>query len=140
MSKIVWNAEAGRLLDSNANRIAQAVKEYNEDLELAWIPPEVRGVETPPYAIIHRPKVGEEYVVFTIQENEMDSRVLARLYYNDRARQGDNGPLSKLESTEAAQQTLMRKQQKEEMMEAHEVAYSILKSKKNYYKHNGVVY
>ena len=132
----VWNAEAGRMLSSRANRVAQAINEYNEDLHLAWIPPEHREVGDIPYAVIHRPKVGAEYVAFFVQESELES-AFARVLMNDRSK-GD--PLSAVEAAERTAAVIMGKKRREEMEEAHDIAYHIMKSKKHAYKHNGKTY
>jgi len=132
----VWNAEAGRMLSSRANRVAQAINEYNEDLHLAWIPPEHREVGDIPYAVIHRPKVGAEYVAFLVTEDELES-ALARVIMNDTSR---TNPMAAVEAAEIAATTIMAKKRREEMLEAHEIAYSILRSKKHAYKHGGKVY
>jgi len=132
----VWNAEAGRLLSSRANRVAQAINEYNEDLHLAWIPPEHREVGDIPYAVIHRPKVGKEYVAFLVEESELES-ALARVYMNDRAR---GNPMAAVEAAEAAATRIMAMKRREEMLEAHDMAATILRSRKHAFKHGGKVY
>lgn len=124
------------MLSSRANRVAQAINEYNPDLHLAWIPPEHREVGDIPYAVIHRPKIGQEYVAFLVQESELES-ALGRVIMNDTSR---TNPLTAVEASEIAARTIMQKKREEEMAEAHDIAYAILKSKKHAYKHGGKVY
>jgi hypothetical protein len=139
MSSIVYNADAGRFIDSNQNRIAQLIQEYNPQLSLGWIPPEHRKESNlPEFAVLCTPEPGREpYVVFYVKESEMDSRVLARIYLSDR-KNGD--PVARMESTEAAVKALKEREFQDEMAEAHDMAYHILKSRKNWYKHNGKTY
>lgn len=126
-----------KAVNTEHERIARIIRDYNPELRLVWIPADKREVGDIPYAVVHRPANGEEYVVFYVEEHEMNETVLTRIFFNDRSKKD---PLAMVESAEAAKNVMMLARQKDEMDEAHDLAYHILKSKKHTYKHNGKVY
>lgn len=127
----------GRGLSAEHTRIAELIKEYEPSLELAWVPPENRKLnEEFPFAVIHRVQGIKPYVVMRLRENEVDHRVLVKLYAAD----GKNGNvLDNLELEEKALRQVTARKAEDEMAEAHELSAWALRTKAGS-KHNGVRY
>lgn len=134
----MWDEE-GHFLSQDHLRIAEIIKDYNPDLELAWIPPENRLVDDKelPFAVICRPPGGKPYVVFQLAEDEVDHRVLQRIFEADGTK---NDVLASLEKKEAALKLIEMKKQMEAAEERREFAASVFKSPKSVYRHNGREY
>ena len=128
---------AGAQLSAKAARLAEVIKDFDDTLELQWIPPVERnalGIDYEPYRIVQFHPNYEPYAVMWLREDQLDERVLARLF---QARSGN--ALSDLEAEEAARVAFQLKEKLEEQEEAREIAMWALKSPKTV-KHNGVVY
>lgn len=90
-------------------RIAEIIQDYDPTLALAWVPPDRRELnEEFPFAVIHCPVGAEPYVVMRLRGNEVDHRVLERLWANDTA---NGNPLNKIEAAEAARRAVELKRQ-----------------------------
>lgn len=131
---VTLNADAGAL-PAKYERIAEIIRDYDPDLELAWIPPSARLREDKePFAIFHN---NPRYLVGTFSEDKMDHRILAHLFMIN----NQNGSvLERLEAEDRARKLLEYKNQMEEMEIAHDFAKTVIKSKKHRFKHNGRVY
>ena len=117
----------GQLVSEKIHRIIQAIKDYEPELDVAWIPPGARREGQAAFAIIHRPVGKAEYVLFYVQnEDEFDERVLYKIIYCD----GRNGQvtLSELEAFEAGQKLLKRQAYLDALEEAHDMARFVLKT------------
>lgn len=116
-------------------RIAEIIRDLDPNLELCYIPQEARSVfDKHPFGVRH--KQGG-YMVFTCAENEVDERLIARLIQGDTRR---GNVLGELEAQEAALRLVQFKERMEQQEEVRDFAQSVLKSPKNWYRHNGVVY
>jgi hypothetical protein len=79
------------------------------------------------------------YVLFYINQRDIDHRVLARIYAGDMAKQ--KRPLEdQLKANEMAYKLFQQAQKEEEEAELADLHKSILKSKLHAYKHKGKVY
>ena len=126
MSTVIFDPDSGRVLSAEANRIAQVIHDYDETLELAWVPPENRELnEQYPYAVIHRPADAPPYIVMRIRETELDHRIIARLWANDNK---NGNVLDKIETEEAALRALELLKQEEAIEEAREKAAWMVKA------------
>lgn len=131
----VFDPDSGHFLSEKHRRIGEIINDYNPDLHLVWIPPTDRNAEdTMPFAILHTPPGRPEYIVFKVAEDEVDARLLARLWENDMA---VNNPLRRLEALEAANQAILYKKQMEEAEERADIARSMFKSPLNVYRFGG---
>lgn len=118
--------------------IADIIKDYDPTLELAWVPPENRELnEEYPFAVICKPDGGlQPYVVMRLKEDEVDYRVLSRLWDRD----NKNGDVfAKLEAEDAARKAIMYKEKMERDEEAKEFAAWAIRSRAGT-QHNGVRY
>ena len=120
-------------------RLAQVIYDLDENLRLAFIPSDKRSTfDKHPFAIIHTPPNGAPpYIAMTIAENEMDQRVIAKLIKRDTHK---GAVLDEMEAQEDALRLFEANEAYEEAEEKHELAYSIMKSNKHTYRHDGVVY
>lgn len=119
-------------------RIAEIIKDLNPELELAWIPPENRSAfDKHTFAVVHVHPNGQRYVVFTMPEDEVDHRVIARIINTDTSRKD---VLKEMEANEAALRLVQAKAAMEEIEEKRDFVHSVIGSKKHRYKHNGQVY
>lgn len=134
----VLDPESGHFINGNHQRIAEIINDWNPDVYLCWIPPDKReGTELTPYAVIHMPPGKPQYVIFTLSEEELDERVLERLWTNDTTK---HNVLSALEAREAAAEAVRLKKQMDEREEQKDFALSVLKSGLHTYRHNGKKY
>lgn len=126
-------------LSQKHERVAEIIKDYDENLELAYIPKQERtDRDSEPFAIVHtNPSNGYRYVVMTCKESEVDERLLTRLFL---ANTDDQNVLARLEAEEAAKRLMDYRARMDEMEEKREFAQAVISSKKNYYRHNGKVY
>ena len=126
MTSVIFDPESGRALSAEATRIAQVIHDYDDRLELAWVPPEKRELnEQFPYAVIHRPDDAPPYVVMRIRETELDHRIIARLWYNDNK---NGNVLDKIEKEEQAMRALELLRKEDELAEAREKAAWMVKA------------
>lgn len=126
-TSVRWDEETGHFLSKEHQRIAQVIHDYDPTLELAWIPPENRTLnDTHPFAIIHHPVGQQSYVAMRLKENEVDHRVISRLWSND----AQNGNvLNAIEKEEEARRAVDYLRREEEMEEAREMASWMVKAR-----------
>lgn len=118
--------ESGYFLSDKHRHIAEILKDYNPDLSLVWIPNDKRtaadaGKE---FAVMHR-RAGKDYVVFYIDKNQLDERVLHRVIESDMSR---NDILSRLQVQETVAEMMRLKQQEEISAERRDKVATILRS------------
>lgn len=131
--------EDGSFISAKVSRIVELIRENDPGVDVRWIPPNQRAADDPAFALVGKDVNGREYVIFYVQsEAEFDGRVVERLIQLDQAKRGN--PLSEMEARNAAVKAIQQKLHQEQLEEAKELAYSILKSKKHTYKHDGVTY
>lgn len=120
-------------------QIAEIINDYDEHLRLVWIPPEnrIKGDSTPPYAVVETNGEGKESIVMTIRENELDHRILARLFRGDTHK---NNVIAMLEADETAAKALDLKKKMEKAEERKNLIESIVSSPLHTFKHNGRVF
>lgn len=124
-------------LPAAAIRLAEILNDYDETLELRWIPPEVRtGFDDAPFAVWQVAPGFPPYMVMPLKENQLDHRVLAALF---NANNANGSVLARLEAEEAAKQAIKYKEQIDLEEERREFALWALRQNKTV-KHNGIVY
>lgn len=131
--------EDGRFVSEKHERIAAIIKDYDENLQLVWIPPEnrIKGETTPPFAILCTPRDKQPYIVFTIKEDELDERVIARLINGDNT---INDPLAWAQAQEDAHDIYRLKEEMDKAEERQALVASIVGHNKSTYKHNGKIF
>jgi hypothetical protein len=143
MTKYIVDPETGHWLSQDHLRIAEIIYDYNPHLELVWIPSEARKENDKdyPFAVRCNP-TGEyhadsSYIVFQLREDEVDHRVLSRLWLSDNTK---HDVLARIEAEENAIRAVEYKKEMEEAEERRELMTSIFKSPKSVYRHNGIEY
>jgi hypothetical protein len=131
-----WDPESGHFISSTHQRIAEIIKDYDPDLELAWVPPDKRIVgDDKVFAVIDRAR---NYVVLEFTEEEADHRILARLWNNDVAKQGGPEALwDKMERERIALKAIELKEQLDRRQELLDFAATVIKSPLHSFKHRG---
>lgn len=133
----ILDTESGHALPEKASRVAEIIHDYDPNLELRWIPPRARtSFDAKPYAVYHNLQSHPEggYFVFFLGEDEMDHRVLSRLWEAQ-----SPGLLNRIEADEKAMEIMKMKQRMEENEEAAEFAKWAINAPKEV-QHNGVRY
>lgn len=132
----ILDPDSGRALPEKAVRLAEIIHDFNPDLEVRWIPPEnVTKFDTKPFAIWHNyPKHPDGgYYVMHLSEDELDHRVLARLF------KAQNASLDEIDAQNAAIQLMNLKKRMDEEEELQAFQKFVIQSNKTI-RHNGVVY
>lgn len=129
----------GHFVSSAHTRIAEIIQDYEPTLSLVWIPIDQRSEEDRgrEFAVVHSPDGQRPYTVFHCSAEEVDHRLLARLFQGDTAKKN---VLGWLDSIEEAKAIIKAKQEADLAEERQEIVRSIIKSPKSVYKHNGVKY
>lgn len=122
----------GRWVSEEFERLARVIKDYDEYLELRWIPPEHRTRDDKePFAIVD---TRTNYTVLHANELETPASILGRLFSADNKH---GNVLDRVEANNTAVEVLEKKKQLDEWEEMHDVAGFLYSSNKNYIKHNG---
>lgn len=127
----------GRMVSAATERFAMALNELSSELELQWIPPEQYAEQGEArFRIVHNPPNGLPYVIFTVKrEEDLNARLLQKILMNDQARRGQV-TMSELEAWDEANARLQREAYLDRMEELHDIAFHILRTRKNTYKVN----
>lgn len=125
----------GRLVSAKVSRIVEAIKDYEPNLDVQWIPPEARQGNQSAFVITYSPVGGRPYALFHVKtEEEFDERVLRKIIANDQR----NGQVkvSDFEAWERSRELVARQEWRDQVEQMNELAASILKSNKSKYKVN----
>ena len=136
-----YDTESGSFVSDKHMRVAEILHDYNPELSLMWIPPASRSAEdTKPYVVVHTQKDGSQYPVFYLSEDELDHRVLARIFAADMKNHRPDDVLVELDAMEAAKEMMQAKEHEDELAEQREFALSLLRTPLHTYRHKGKVY
>lgn len=123
----------GHFVSENQRRIAELLRDIYPDLQLQWIPNDKRSNKDYAFRVVDATPGRDPYVVCF--SHECDERLLARVIQADTSR---HDILNTLDAFNAAKEALAAKEREEERMQMHELAFSVLRSKKIHYKHGGL--
>ena len=127
-------AQDGRWVDDNYARLAEVVHDYDNYLQLRWIPPEHRTRnDKKPYVIVD---TRTESPVLYASELDTPQEILTSLFMGDNKR-GD--VLARMEAMEAAQKALQYKEQMEQYEQAADEAKFLLQTPLNSIRFNGKI-
>jgi hypothetical protein len=122
----------GHFVSEKQRRIAELIKEVYPYTELQWIPPNERGPDEFAFRVVDVTPGRRPYVA--VLAHECDERLLAKLIQADNTKRD---VLNYLDCHNAAVELYEAKKRKEERMELHEMAYTILRSRKEHFRHKG---
>jgi hypothetical protein len=126
--------DGGQWVSEKYERLASIIKDYDENLEFGWIPPDKRTREDrKPYVVLyHDPKKpGKTDVVFYASELDTPEDILAKLWLADDKR-GD--VQSRMDARNAAVEALRLKKLDDDMAEARDKADFLHRSPLNFMK------
>lgn len=121
----------GQWVNEHFARLAEVIKDYDEFLELQWIPPGQRTEEADkknPYRIIDS---RSGYVVMFASERDSAEHILARLWSADNGR---GNVLDRMEAENAAREALRLKEEMDIQEMQQDFAAFLIGTKKNYIK------
>lgn len=119
--------EDGRFVSSDHMRIAEIIHDYNPDLALGWIPPELRRDEDKKVWAVF------EHGIVVATFEECDERILEHLWLHDNAK---HDVLARLDAHNKAVEAVNLKKQIEEAEMRQELIVSVLKSPLHRYRLN----
>ncbi len=122
----------GQWVNADFERLARMVKDYDENLELCWIPPDARTRDDKePYAIRDTTNM---QIVFFIKETDSPVDVIKRLFTGDNKH---GNVLDRIEAMEDAKRVWDMKAHEDEMAEKAEMAFFIKQSPLHTIRFNG---
>jgi hypothetical protein len=127
-------------VNAKVHSIVQAIQTYSEDIEVQWLPYEMRtredGTKLPAFKIVyHDPNAPIPFVLFHVMdESEFDERVLMRIMQNDQ--RNSEVTMSDFEAFEAAQRRIEHQKWLDGLEEAEDLVKHIIATKLNTYKVN----
>lgn len=131
--------EDGHWVNAKVARVVEILKDYDDKLDVVWIPPERREPGEAAFMVVEMTPKGPQPIFAVESEDYMDERLLEQVYRYDTQKHGGN-VLSEMDARNKARRDMVNKKHQEEMEAAHDLAYHILKSPKIRYKHDGVTY
>lgn len=127
--------EDGHFVSEKQRRTAQLIQDRYPNLQLQWIPADKRSDKDYPFRVVDCTPGKPPYVVCF--GHDCDERLLARVIQADTTH---HNVLNALDAHNAAIELLRENDRKDRNSEAHELAFSVLRSKKIHYKHGGIDY
>jgi hypothetical protein len=131
----VADEASGRFVSERHVTVATILQDYNPNLHLVWLPPEVRipGDEGKEFAVVHKGDTEhhKDYVVRYCREDEVDERLLAWIWENDSQK---HDILSRLEMMDMAAAMIEAKQEEERAAERQDMIATVIKSPLHTYK------
>jgi|SRR6187455_1413143 len=128
----------GHFISAKVSRVIELIREYDNRLDVKWVPPDRRSPTDPAFAITERLADGREVVAFYVDSEEsFDEDVLARIYEGDNSKHDIQ---TRVDAQNAAAKRLQEAKHREEREQYYSLLGSMIKSKKHTYKHDGRQY
>jgi hypothetical protein len=125
----------GHFISAKVSRVVELVREYDQRLDVKWIPPNMRGADDPAFAITERLGNGQEVVAFYVQdESQFDEQVLERIILGDNAH---HDVQARMEAQNLAARAMAESKRREEVAAYADFARSVITSRKHTYHHDG---
>lgn len=125
----------GYFVSEDQQRIAEIVQDYEPTLELVWIPPDRRGNDDKPFAVVCHPTNGQPSY-FVLFADQCDERILSRLWAADNKH---HNVLTELEVNEAAHKALELKRKEDELELRQDLMRSAIQSPLNTYRYENPI-
>lgn len=123
----------GMVVSADITRVIRAIKEYEPELDVRWIPPAARKMGEAAFAIIHDAPGNAPYIMFYVDKEEnFDDRVLLKIIANDQ-REGKRH-YSEIEAVEATKKRMDHQIFLDYLEEKRDIVKHVLDSKLNDYK------
>ena len=128
--------EDGSFVSARIDRVIEAIKDYDPNIEVQWIPPRAREEGDNAFRLLYTEANGMQYVMFFVKtEDEFDERVLERIWAADQQKQGKQY-YSDVQLREMAQRNIKKRKWEDSIAEANDIAAHVFRSHKNTYKVN----
>jgi hypothetical protein len=129
----------GQFVSAKVERVVLAIEEYEPNIEVQWIPPEVRRRSGNPglaaFKIVYHDPNGPDMILFHVKDEEdFDERVLQRIIANDQ--RNVNVTWDEYSAWEEAQRRVQEQEILDKLEEAADIAAHVLKSPLNDYRVN----
>ena len=135
---LLLDSATGAFMSEEHRRVAEAVRQYNPELKVVFVPPEKRALnDEQPFALVHSPVNQVPYVVRRMAHSDLTPALIGWIYDNDPDK---TDVLGKLDAMYKASVAGSQKRQLLVREEANEMARAIIGSNLNTYRHNGVTY
>lgn len=119
----------GNIVERDALRVVEAIKDYDPDLEVLCLDPNQAGINEAPFVICERRKT-DGALVRIMEAWSLDDRVLERIRLSDTARQN---VLDDLVKKEEQRRLDLAKKAEEDSAENKDLVEHIVKNKKTSY-------
>lgn len=124
----------GHLISQEVQRVIEAIRTYSPELEVKWLPPNLREKDQAAFIIYHNdPNLPEPYPIFSVPtEDDMNMSVLQRIIAGDQR----NGKklLSDYEAWEETKKRMAHQVFLDKMEELNDIAAHVLRSPLNTYR------
>ena len=128
----------GMFISAKVSRIVELIREHDQNLDVKWIPPQMRKPGDAAFAITERLRDGSEVVAFYVDtEEQFDETVLARVYEADNK---IHSVSSMVESRNAAVKAAQKARMADECQQHIDLMRSMIRSGKHTYRHGGKKY
>lgn len=123
----------GQFVSERISQIVEAIRDYSPDLDVEYIPANVRRPDQAAFRIIHKPEDGLPYVIFHVStEDEFDARVLKRIIAGDQ--RNEELTYSDVEAADLAAALIIKQKADDAREEAIDKMYAVFKSPLHTYK------
>lgn len=139
----IADLESGYFINSNHQRCAEIVHDFDPHLSVQWIPPDQRTEPEDrkhPYRIVHDGSGaanGQPYEVMRLSESDMDGRVVQRLF---ESRVDKNDIPARIKAQHDALKAISLKELQEEQEAKRDFDTFRIKTPLHTFKHGGEVY
>ncbi len=126
----------GRMVSERVQRICLAIKDYEPNIEIKWLPPEARrdkATDTvlPAYEIVYHENGQKITLMYVKDDKDFDERILWRIIVNDQRNGKQNW--NEFSAWEESQKLIKKQEYLDELEQAQDIAEHVLKSHLNKY-------
>ena len=129
--------DTGEWINSEFRRIAEVINDYDPSLFLVWIKPTDRETGEDfdhPYGVMQELQDGRQVMIMVLREDELDERIIARIFAGDTKR---HDVFANMDKMEAARKAMELKRKMDQIEEMKDFARTVIKSNKHSFRHNG---
>lgn len=129
MDDIIVATESGRFVSQKWMFLAEMLQDYNPNLELRWIPTELRAPEDrdKSYMVVSKDRAGKEYVVLYASELDQPEEIMTRIINSDMKH---GNVLDRMEVRNNVHKLFQLRQQEEELAEKEDFSRWLVETKK----------
>lgn len=104
---------AGQIVERDALRIAEKIRDYDENLTLLCLQPENANISDPPFVVAEHCKDGKLRIV--LKAWQLDDQIISRLYACDTHRHDVYNALASLEASQERERERRFQEEREEI-------------------------